>query len=215
MVYSKHIIKDKIYAWFSSLPSGHPFTTPANILVNAMNFRMCWLDLHEGAYGMLPEFRKNIFTIYLGDDNAFSVTPRYREKFHEAFLAVSMKKIGMTYTNEMKGIASVKLRKLTEIEFLKRKFRFCKVSNRYVAPLRLETIFETCLWTRKRHDSQQITLDNIQWAIDELCLHGKEVFDFYVPKLCKASMDTLERWPYRTSFMICHDFVTNYKVDFY
>jgi hypothetical protein len=128
-------------------------------------------------------FNNTVVVFALGDDNIFSVHELLREKFNEITLAEVMPTLGMVYTTELKGKAIYPFRPLTEVEFLKRSFRRDKSLNRWVAPLRLESIFGTLNWTKSGIIGNQITVDELSSAFTELTLHGKGVFQHYSRKL--------------------------------
>lgn len=70
-------------------------------------------------------------------------------------------------------------RSITEIEFLKRGFVFDKQLNRWIAPLRESAIAEMLNWTKKGAEGDQITLDNMAFALREFSLHGETTFYFW------------------------------------
>jgi hypothetical protein len=177
VVNSVHVVDGKIFEWSSSLPSGHPGTIVINCLYNHLAFRLCWqlagLDIYE--------FNEKVYVIIMGDDNVFSVDQKYREQFNEMKLPGLMSQIGMTYTTELKGSAVTPFRDISNVEFLKRRFRLDPVVGRYVAPLRLETVLEIPLWTKKGMLRDAIVASNVTECLFELSLHEKETYDEWEP----------------------------------
>jgi hypothetical protein len=211
---SKHVHQDMIYIWPSSLPSGHPLTTPVNTIYNNINLRYAWLrmceDLDLGlAFGeAMAEFVENVYLICLGDDNAFAVSDRYALHFNEQTISRYVLELGMVYTSETKGETSSSLRKLEEIEFLKRSFRYDTDLRRWVAPLRLSVVLEIPYWTRNVTNMQDAIVDsNVQESLYELSLHGKEVFNEWAPKIIDAYREQYDRVPLRQDFRACQEFV--------
>jgi hypothetical protein len=199
---SRHIYGSIVYQWVSSLPSGHPLTTIINNLYNQMAFRLCWLRLHDDDISALPAFDDNVYLITMGDDNLFSVSTPYRSKFHESFLADTMKTFGLTYTSETKGETSVSLRRIDEVEFEKRMFRFDGILGRYVGPLRLSVILEMPYWTKDKSNADEISNDTANTALVELSLHGPEFFRKFGRPMIEA-MNTHGFHPFSTDYEIC------------
>jgi hypothetical protein len=90
--------------------------------------------------------------------------------------------LGMKYTTELKVQALVPLRKLTDPEFLKRKFVYDPCSNEYIAPLRLEVILDMPNWTRSGGMRNVIAATNLSTAHMELSLHDAHTFEKYHAK---------------------------------
>lgn len=172
---SRHVFRGKIYVWDTGLPSGNPITAVINTIYNNIVVRMSW----EVALLDMKDFNDSVYLIALGDDHAFSVKEEYREIFNEENLPQFMSVLGMKYTTELKGEAVSKFRKLSEIEFLKRGFKKDKKLNRWLAPLRESAIAEMLNWTKKGKEGDQITLDNMVFALREFSLHGRPKFDHW------------------------------------
>lgn len=170
---SKHHCNNELMIWFFSMPSGNPMTALINTMSNNIIIRACWIeaDLH------IMSFNSKAYVIALGDDIAIAVSQDVEEYFNEFTLPDLMKRIGFDYTLETKGSALTAFRDLSEVEFLKRKWVYSKQAGRYIAPLRLESIFSMLEWTKKDVRANQITVDNIATAIRELSLHGRDFFN--------------------------------------
>lgn len=188
---ARFLFQGNIYLWFSAMPSGNPLTAMINTMANNIIFRTAWQ--HAGC--PIRAFNSNVRLYCLGDDNIFSVGTLYRHLFNELLMPGLMEKCGMAYTTELKETALVPFRKLTEVEFLKRTFRFLPIMNRWVAPLREESILETIYWSKKGALKDQITMDSIGTGLRELSLHGPEPFHkFYkaVSHLIELRMSHVE-----------------------
>lgn len=197
---SKHIQGKEIYEWYSSLPSGHPLTPIVNTMYNGIAFRYCWYQAHKDT-GFERKFNDNCFLIALGDDNVFAVKPQFRTTFTEVIVGKHMAELGLTYTSETKNDLNDSLRRVTEVEFLKRKWEYSLELRRYIAPLRIEGLFETLSWTKKGNQSDAITISNVDYFMRELSLHGKAIFDDWAPKVANISNSEIGYWPKSTSFM--------------
>jgi hypothetical protein len=186
LINSKHIAGDKIYAWFSSLPSGHPLTTLVNNHYNHIAFRLVWLYVHNNDPLCLHSFSTHVYLCTLGDDNIFSVSPDKISVFNESVLESVLPKFGLTYTNEAKSGLTHISRDITEVTFLKRSFRYESILDRYVAPLNLDVILEMPYWTVRGHMSHTIPCNTFESALTELSLHGDSTFNAHAPLMLKA-----------------------------
>lgn len=205
IVTSRHIFLGDVYDWDSSLPSGNWLTALINSIYNHLNFRLAYqfADLD------IKMFNNNVILYVLGDDNIFSVSPDIEEAFNELTLPRLMALCGMQYTTEFKGVATSKFRKLEEIDFLKRSFRFDERLNRWVAPLQIRAIAEMLNWTKKGYLGDTIAVDNIGTALMELSLHGKPAFDWWAPQLLDLKKKYYDEIVPNASYH--HDFKSAYS----
>jgi hypothetical protein len=98
-----------------------------------------------------------------------------------------MSELSLTYTTEQKVVKAVNhFRRIRQVEFLKRGFRFSNELGMYVAPLRFDVVREILMWTKKGQDRMAIFLDNIQDSIREASLHKPAIFKKYQRKLLDA-----------------------------
>nr|UNY42022.1 MAG: polyprotein 1 [Picornavirales sp.] len=199
------VIKGKhVYLWESGLPSGNPLTALLNTIYNHVLFRLAYIDAGLD----VSTFNENVYLIALGDDNTFSVSSTVQDKFNEFTLPALMSTYGAVYTTELKEKALVEMRKLSEVSFLKRSFRFDSSLNRWVAPLDIESIFKPLNWTKRNVSRDQIPPDQIVSSIRELSLHGKQVFDKYATDLVALSQKqypgVLPNKPYCINFAVVY-----------
>lgn len=194
LVNSKHYYNGHVFEWQSSLPSGHPLTAVINNMYNGIAFRYAWY-----ASGNFKSddasFNENVYLITMGDDNVFAVNPRYSKRFNELTLSEQLRNLGLTYTREDKSETDTRLRRLEEVEFLKRKWRYDSVHRRYVAPLRLSRLLETLNWSKEGPYFHEIPRFNVVTILRELSLHGKIIYDEWAPKIVKASEEALDYPP--------------------
>lgn len=194
------IFKDEYYEWFSSMPSGNPMTAIINTMVNNIVFRVAW----QVANLPIGLFNRNVYLACLGDDNIFTVHSDYRDVFNELNMPKLMDKCGMVYTTEIKTSAIVPFRELTSCEFLKRTFRMIPELNRWCAPLRLESIYETLYWTKKGALGNQITIDNFSTGLRELALHGRLPFEEFRDKVMPVVTQLLPDMEPNGEFSLVH-----------
>jgi len=185
LVHSVHIYDDNVYMWTHSQPSGNPFTVIINCLYNSTIMRLSWIRVMEKFQPRLRSmkwFNEYVALITYGDDNVLNIDAKVVQWYNQVTISEVMAEMKHEYTDEAKTGEIVKTRKLEDIFFLKRKFRFCPELTRTVAPLKIEVIYEMLNWTRKCADPNVILMTNIETAFREIVLHGREEYD----KLRKA-----------------------------
>lgn len=195
IINSRHVSAGCVYEWVTGMTSGNPLTAIINSIHNQIKLRMAWLVAKYD----IEDFNDNVFAIVLGDDNAFTTSQFYRTNFNEMRMPEYMEKLGMVYTTELKGVAVVPLRPITQIEFLKRSFRYDDSLGKWVAPMRIQALFDPLNWCKKGVAKDQSVVDQVTSTISELSLHGRKVFDTYARDLhdlralhypgCKPSKD--------------------------
>lgn len=206
---SRHIFALQYYEWHSSLPSGTPLTALINTIYNQLAFRVCFMF----AGGDIEEFNSHVYVVALGDDNAWSTSPKYEEMFNELTMPGLMKKAGMVFTNEAKEAAIYKFRDLSDIEFLKRSFKFLKDKNRWIAPLQMESIAEMLNWTKKGLGGDQIAVNNIGVACRELSLHGNKVYNQWFGALMKLKQENYPGFEVQAPISSNYDYMLNITLE--
>lgn len=185
LVNSRHICggakwNNIIYAWFHSLPSGHPATTMVNSLYNIFMFAYCWLKI-KGLEN-LAKFDQAIRVAVLGDDNIVAVKEEFVDNYNQQTVTDAMTSLFMTYTSENKDIGVVApIRDISEITFLKR--AFVMEGKTCLGPLAMETIKEIPYWCRDKTRKEEITEDNVETALVELSAHTPDVWDEWSKKI--------------------------------
>jgi hypothetical protein len=200
VVNSIHLFEGSFLQWIKSLPSGHPLTVIINSIIHEMYVQYGYVLLHpQGLHG-LQFFRDFVEIQTYGDDGVYSISDVIVPWFNQITLTQALATIGLTYTDELKSETLVPYRKLSEVTFLKRGFRYEKLLGRYVAPLSLDTILEMPYWTKEGPAPQEITEDNVNTALMELSLHGEEVFHFHQEVIIDACRKKMNWLPPVTSY---------------
>nr|ULF99782.1 MAG: putative replicase [Dicistroviridae sp.] len=180
IAHSVHIFGGNIYMWTHSQPSGNPFTVIINSLYNCIILRMAWINIMKKQNSNLrsmKHFNENVSVVVYGDDNCLNIKQEVVHLFNQQTISESLFELGHVYTDESKAGTTVLSRKLSEVEFLKRRFRYDDVMMRYVAPLRKEVIYEMLNWTRNTVDPDVILMDNIEAAFREIVYHGEDEYN--------------------------------------
>nr|QJI52214.1 MAG: nonstructural polyprotein 2 [Dicistroviridae sp.] len=176
LVHSVHIFDDNIYMWTHSQPSGNPFTVIINCLYNSIIMRVAWMRIMQQKKPemmSMKHFRKNVALVTYGDDNCLNISDGIIDVFNQKEISNIMVTMKHEYTDEGKTGVIVESRKLEEIFFLKRGFRFSDELQRTVAPLKIEVIYEMLNWTRNTIDPNVILMNNIETAFREIVFHGE------------------------------------------
>jgi len=191
LVSSRHIFRGVIYEWKGGMPSGHPLTSLMNCIYNQVAFRMCWQHMrinHEMLMDLGDcKFDDHVKLYVHGDDNIFCVSPKYSGIFDPTYISMAMKDtLGLEYTNETKSALSSAWRGITQVEFLKRSFRYDSDLRLFVAPWRMSELLECLYWTRDNGQRLEIVHDKMDLVLRELSLHGREAFERHAPKMVRA-----------------------------
>jgi len=205
IVNSNHLCGDFAYGWCQSQPSGNPMTVIVNSIYNSIALRMVWLiimaDLRPELSSMRA-FHEHTRTQNYGDDFLVSLTGEASECFHFDNMQDVYRELGMVITDELKSEVPLPLedRAISDVSFLKRKFRYDADMCRYMAPLAMDTIMDMPQWVRGPHDHQSLTKDNVETAAYELAQYPEEIFLQQVNKLKKASEVLCERPVFETFY---------------
>lgn len=197
IINSRHLYGDTIYEWNHSLPSGNPLTTIINSLYNGIIFRMAWVAAHPGDRHALSRFEENVYLVAYGDDNVLNVSEESIGIFNQNTLpGLMLDHCGMIYTDENKSTGVIPdSRPLSAVTFLKRGWRYCSLTKRYVAPLALDTIKEAPYWTKKGPDMYVNTKDTFDSMFGELSLHGEQIFSRESGPMLLAARNKLNHRP--------------------
>lgn len=179
-----YLLSNNLYMNTHSLPSGCPATT---ILNSWYNSTICAVTMYEAVKkrGLnVPRFRDYYRLLVYGDDNLFALAPPLCDDDISNDITKTMSSLGMTYTSGTKK-GEILFTSLWENEILKRTFKFNNDLARYTMPLRLSVILETLNWDRKKHQRDKIEqfLQNVEFVVRELCLHGPETFNKYYARI--------------------------------
>jgi len=184
IAHSVHIFNDNMYMWTHSQPSGNPMTTIVNSMYNSIIMRMSWqIVMKKHNAGDMRSFNKNVRMISYGDDNVLNISNSCIDLFNQDTIAQALETIGHIYTDEDKTGEVIKSRKLDDIHFLKRGFKYNQELCRFLAPLNEDVIYDMLNWTRNTVDPDEILTQNISTAASEIALHGQDKFDTYVSDL--------------------------------
>lgn len=183
IVNSKHIVLSDIVEWHSSLPSGTWLTIVINCITNQLAVRYTYYTLVPGA----KHFSNYNYLCVLGDDLILAICEEHKQFWSSEAITSVMKRLGFKVTSDDKLDPEIRFKPLNKVTFLKRTFR--KVGVNVLAPLALETILNTPLWSKKGEYYLKTTYDTIKFFFRELSLHDEETWELYAPKMRQAIRD--------------------------
>lgn len=196
---SLHVSGQEVYQWTHSLPSGHYLTAIINSLFVNIAFGCIWqMAFDNKSYLFARKFWEECGIVAYGDDHIVSV-PKFRlNLFNQLTIPNLFKRIGLSYTMEDKdAIANAPSRKIEEISYLKRGFRFDKKNARWLAPLSLDTILEMSMWLHDGvPDADAQTIVTLETALKELALHEPVFWNRWAPVLRREAQSLDHFTPY-------------------
>lgn len=180
------IVNDEVIRQTHSQPSGNPMTAVINSIYNKCISRVAYLLLkQERGEAIVCDYRKHVADIYYGDDDIKSIDFETVPWFNQVSITRIMEKIGMTYTDETKGVTDIECKSLKNVAFLKRKF-VLQTDGTYLAPMEVSNILEICNWVKGKA-IRQATIENCECAVEELALHPREVYEYWC-ELIRSSL---------------------------
>jgi len=198
IVHSVHVSGRTVYQWTHSQPSGCPITAILNSIYHSLAARYVYVKCARKycpEKAALSNFTRYVRHANYGDDDVYNVSDEIIDWYNQETMTEMFKDLGMEYTDEAKTGNIVKSRRLDEIMFLKRKFRYDDEQCRYRAPLSLDTIREMPMWVKRNKNHWELTAETLQDAMLELAQHSRAVFDAEKPPFEKARQYVNVRFP--------------------
>lgn len=193
LIHSRHVggvgsDQRYIYQWNKSLPSGHPFTTVVNSLYSLVTLVGCYIHLTNDRL----HFWDNVSPLTYGDDNIVNVSDAIKDVYNQVTVSGAMAKcFGLKYTSGAKDGVLAPYTTIEHITFLKRRF-LCDPRG-WLCPLELESFLYTHYWCKNKALVNEIVLDSLENALEELALHPIEVWNEYAPKVAGIIADHYNR----------------------
>lgn len=138
---SIHLNGADVYQVFKANPSGNPFTTVMNSLVNTMLMLYAWMRMGYS----LADYHRFVRAINYGDDNVLKVSP-HCPKFTMKTIAVALQDLDIVYTPAKKNDVNYDYLPLEEVTFLKRHFVYDESIAYWQAPLEEDSFVESLYW---------------------------------------------------------------------
>nr|UGV21561.1 MAG: hypothetical protein 1 [Giant panda Dicistroviridae] len=194
-----------LYNVRNGIPSGCPVTAILNSMVNLFSLSYCWMKIQEGtSKENMTSFFECCTHIFYGDDFIMNIREDVVPVYNQETITIAMKKyLDMDMTDEAKTGEIVTSRLLSEVAFLKRKFRWEDTICEYVAPLQLDVILDSTNWVRLGNETPTlIVISTLESAVRELALHQQEIDKQWRDKIVELGIRLTNRCPGR---MFVHD----------
>lgn len=118
--------------------SGDVATADENTLLGEILLMYAWYTIIE------ENFTENVEERLYGDDMLAAINARFKELFNnEIYRDLCWDLYGMTYTSAEKGDKLDKFITWDKMSFLKRNFRWSEEFERYIAPLKMDSIYRS------------------------------------------------------------------------
>lgn len=181
------IVKGELIQQTHSQPSGNPLTVVINSIFNQIVMRYAYMYLKIEALGSSKcDFREMVSMQTYGDDNVLNIADTVIEWYNQISITRALATIGLTYTDEAKSGTLKLSRTLDGIRYLKREF-VVDTNGYFHGPLDLSVILEMTNWIRGNQYCKATT-ENIETAMTELVLHGREQYEKYAKEFKKQSL---------------------------
>jgi len=186
-----------LYQWSHSQPSGNPMTVILNSVYHSIAtryvFKLC-ARKYSPEQVSLDNWDKYVRHVNYGDDDVTNIHPSIIEWFNQLTMTEAFLELGMVYTDEAKSGDLVKSRKLQDVSFLKRKFRWDAEQGRWRCPHSIDVILEMAMWVKRGVNHYELTAEVLEEAVHELAQHGREVFEEHITKFYEARQKVIQYW---------------------
>nr|ULG00003.1 MAG: hypothetical protein 1 [Marnaviridae sp.] len=167
--------------FFGSNPSGHPLTVIINCFVNSLYMRYCFIELDPSSdsdYDKARRFKKFVALLTYGDDNTMGVS-KEAEWFNHTAIQRVLESIGVEYTMADKESESRPFIDITEVSYLKRRWRWDEDIGAVVCPLEEASIHKMLTYCLPSgEESAQFHMASVMVsAANEWFWYGKARFE--------------------------------------
>lgn len=186
IMHTPQVALNEIYYTHVGNPSGNPFTSILNTIVNALYIRYAWLILAPEDFSDLVCFDQNVVDFIYGDDNILSVKSEVLPFFSPENFSLVLKDLHMEYTGTDKN-SNAEVKDLTSLTFLKRGFRLDDYGF-YRPLMEIITITELVNWVRESDLNTPIDMcvDNCNESLSFMYFYGKQNFEKHYKKICSS-----------------------------
>jgi hypothetical protein len=127
-------------------------------------------------------FWSNVSAVTYGDDNVVNVASEWKDVYNQQTVSFSLdKEFGVKYTPGDKGSVFHDTMLLSEVTFLKRRFR--EERGRWLCPLELDSFLYTAYWCKNGKLMKKIIIDDWENALEELSMQGPRLWGEYANKI--------------------------------
>jgi hypothetical protein len=194
-------------------PSGWPLTVILNGIVNSIYMRYAYYSLNP--LREVRSFKRNVALMTYGDDNSAGISASV-PWFNHTSISTLLATIGVKYTMADKKAESVPYIPISEVAFLKRKWRWESEVGCHVCPIEVETIKkQLTVWVKSKVLSPKAHCVNCLYSAHwELFFHGRDFFDKWdaIFKECVREL-ALEEWMPEGGFPTWESYVSKWQRD--
>lgn len=156
--------------------SGSPVTIAINGIDNAIYHRLAYFhEIVTKDIYVEGSFRDNVRVMFVGDD---SIGSSKLDWYNMGTLQRVFAQYGVKYTDAQKNLVATPFIHFDDMDFCKRNFRFEEYVQRYVAPIKIDSIYKSLFCYRESRTSEHdIMISVLRGAARELARHPKHIFD--------------------------------------
>lgn len=193
---------DKLYRVEGCRASGEYLTSVGNSLYVLTAIVYSYYKAVHFNKALLRTFWDRVTVFCMGDDNAGTVSPEAKSYFGQFAIKEGMLDLGLKYTSASKDDITEDHIAFKDIVMLQCKPRYDARMGRYVWAQDLMSILEISQWTTKEHRKPNLAVwaSNVNETIKKLCVHDREAWDKYIPKIQAMVMGfdvDVPSWDYR------------------
>uniref|UniRef100_A0AAT9J7X3 Genome polyprotein n=1 Tax=Gentiana straminea waikavirus TaxID=3115788 RepID=A0AAT9J7X3_9SECO len=192
------IAGDILMRYSQGMPSGFSMTVIFNSFVNYYYMALAWQTI-VGSSILSPQSNLKDFDYYTkiivyGDDNVVAVDKNFLDIYNLRTVASYLSEYGISYTDDAKNPIHLSdpYVDITSVTFLKRSFVLTeKTGMIWKSPLDKVSIEERCNWIRSCEIPEEALDQNIESALYEASIHGKDYFIDLLTRLNMALKDVV------------------------
>lgn len=171
--------------------SGINLTSILGCIVNSLYIREAYYHIYAGTHALTKDFHDVCKNMNYGDDFVGNVHKSYPEFNMENIIKV-WGAWGIKATNCFKTDDVVKYLDMSEVDFIKRKFRYDKDFGSWVAPLDKYSLLKplTIVHRPKTCSLEKLLGDNVDCVLFEMKFWGRSVYDDWRQRLYNILQET-------------------------
>jgi hypothetical protein len=167
-------INDDVFMTTHSMPSGSFLTAILNSFVNKVYTAMWYYsNVSKIEQPTTSGFLNDVVDYVYGDDKLNGVR-KYQSVLNAITMKEYFKKLGMSFTDSLKGEIINEFQDLSTVTFLKRSFKYHYALGSVVAPLDLRTLYSGLSWLDGSKDQSVVLMDKLNAFQREIFLHETE-----------------------------------------
>lgn len=186
-IHTKQIAMDMVYQTHLGNPSGMPFTTIINTVVDGIYIRYAWMKLAPLRLQSMEEFDKHVVDFEYGDDIILSIKEEVQDWFNPEGIGMIFEDLHMSFTAATK-VGKATIVPIERLSFLKRGFRQDE-KGMWLPTIDIQTMTELVNWIReiKGETPEDATIDNINSSLEFAFGWGRKFYDQFEKKILEGT----------------------------